>query len=88
MSMILGTPTADECIARATELALEQRTRFDNFKKFYRVGDSNTDVLVAFYEEPSEAHYAFLIQDWLVKADALPKPEEPKKQTLIDRIKK
>lgn len=59
--------TDDARIDRATELAVEQRERFESFKKYYRNPDSNTDQITAFLSQPFEAQHAFLIADHLYR---------------------
>lgn len=66
---IIMLPTTEQLFDRAVEIATEQKQRFDNFKKFYRVTDSHSDVLAAFYSEPSEAEYALLLQDYFLQID-------------------
>lgn len=63
-------------IARATELALEQRDRLDGFKKHFHLDDPNTDVLREFYKDAFEAAVAFLISDYLVRAHAKKHPDK------------
>lgn len=70
--------TSDQLFDRAVEIATEQKQRFDSFKKFYRVTDSHSDVLAAFYSEPSEAEYALLLQDYFLKIAELRKDAQTK----------